>query len=135
MDIEKELRELRKEVNRLSQRQRETVKILQASVSGVLTVRQASLLGYYSEDNLYRAIAEGRLLAYRPSPNRLLIDWADFCRFLKVNPTIQEVPESDFKMSVRPYFGRPIITDLINDVGRTKGDIRRAEENGSSRQS
>lgn len=81
--MEKRLTEIERQLTRLANQQKELVAVMMAEKTGMITVMAAARLTFYSESQLRSFIRSGQLKAYRPSRHRVLIDWEEFCAWLK----------------------------------------------------
>lgn len=81
--MEKRLKDIERQLTRLANQQKELAAIMMAEKTGMITVMAAEKIGFYSESQLRSFIKSGELKVYRPSKHRVLIDWQDFCAWLK----------------------------------------------------
>ena len=81
--MEKRMAETERQLTRLANQQKELMAILMAEKTGMITVMAAEKIGFYSESQLRSFIRRGELKVYRPSKHRVLIDWEEFCGWLK----------------------------------------------------
>lgn len=82
-DVERQLREMQKDVRGLQRQVGQLVTLLKANMGDVLSIDEAALLTGYSRSYLYKLTRSGQLPCYRPTRRRIFIDRETLINWIK----------------------------------------------------